>query len=79
MAESDKHPTLNKNWSNHMTALNTQVKRVSGLLDTHDLTDWEDGFVRTVVRQTNDGDNTTSLTEKQIDVLESIFNKHFAG
>ena len=62
-----------------MTALNTMVKRVSGLLDTKDLSDWEDDFVQSIVEKTKDGDNTTSLTEKQIDVLERIHNKHFSG
>ncbi len=62
-----------------MASLNTMVQRVSGLLDTKDLSDWESDFVRSVAQKTGNGHNTTSLTEKQIDVLERIFNKHFAG
>lgn len=62
-----------------MASINTMVQRVSGLVDTNDLTDWESDFVTSVVEQTNDGKNTTSLTEKQIDVLERIFRKHFAA
>lgn len=62
-----------------MAALNTMVKRVSGLLGTKDLSQWEGDFVATIVDNTKNGDNTTSLTEKQIDVLERIFDKHFAG
>ena len=62
-----------------MTSLNTMVKRCSGLIDTNDVSDWESDFLQSIVERTNDGDNTTSLTEKQIDVLERIFNKHFAG
>lgn len=62
-----------------MTSLNTQVKRVSGMLGTDDLTDWEEEFCSSVVRQTKDGDNTSNLTEKQIECLERIHNKHFSG
>lgn len=62
-----------------MASLNTMVQRVHGLIDTKDLSDWESDFVASVVEQTSDGKNTTSLTEKQIDVLERIFRKHFAG
>lgn len=62
-----------------MTSLNTQVKRISGLLDTKDLSDWESDFVQSIVERTNDGDNTSSLTEKQIECLERIHNKHFSG
>jgi len=62
-----------------MASLNTMVKKVAGLADTRDLSDWENQFVKSVVEKTADGDNTTSLTEKQIDVLERLFDKHFAG
>ena len=62
-----------------MPSLNVMVKRVAGLQGTVDLTPWEDNFVRNVVAQTNGGDNTTSLTEKQITSLEVIFEKHFSG
>ncbi len=62
-----------------MASLNTMVKAVSGMLDTHDLSDWENGFVRSVVDGTKQGDDTRSLTEKQIEVLTRIYEKHFAG
>jgi hypothetical protein len=62
-----------------MASLNTMVKRVAGLQDTKDVSDWENQFVKSVVEKTSNGDNTTSLTEKQIDVLERIHDKHFAG
>lgn len=60
-----------------MASLNTMVKRVSGMTDTTDLSTWENDFVKSIVEKTGDGNNTTSLTEKQIDVLEKIHNKHF--
>lgn len=42
-----------------MTSLNTQVRRVSSMLDTKDLSDWEQDFVARITRQTHDGDNTS--------------------
>lgn len=62
-----------------MASLNVMVQRVAGLLDTKDLSDWEAGFVQSIADQTKDGTNTTSLSEKQITVLERLFKKHFAG
>lgn len=62
-----------------MTSLNTMVKRVAGLLGTDDLNDWEARFVGSVVEQTSNGDNTTSLTEPQVNVLERLHDKHFSG
>jgi len=62
-----------------MASLNNMVKRVAGLQGTGDLSEWEERFVASVLASTQGGDNTTSLTEKQIDVLERLFDKHFAG
>jgi hypothetical protein len=61
-----------------MTTLNTMVKRVSGLQGTHDVSDWEDEFIASIVEKTRGGDDTSRLSEKQIEVLERIFRKHFA-
>ena len=60
-----------------MASLNTMVKKCSGLLGTNDVNAWEDKFLSDLCERTNDGDNTTSLSEKQIGVLERIYKKHF--
>lgn len=62
-----------------MASLNTMVKKVAGLADTRDVTDWENRFIKKVVEQTRNGDNTSSLTEPQVDSLEQIYEKHFVG
>jgi hypothetical protein len=62
-----------------MTSLNTMVKRCSGLVDTKDVNSFENAFIKSIIEKTSAGDNTTMLTERQISVLETIFNKHFAG
>jgi hypothetical protein len=62
-----------------MTTLNTKVKRIAGLAGTRDVNEWEDEFIQSIVEQTGEGENTSSLTEKQIDVVERLFDKHFAG
>ncbi|MGC4059392.1 MAG: hypothetical protein QM749_00435 [Aquabacterium sp.] len=61
-----------------MTAINTMVKRVAGLTDTRDVSDWENEFIKNIVARTNNGDNTSMLTERQIERLEEIFDKHFS-
>lgn len=62
-----------------MASLNNMVKKVAGMVDTKDLTDWENKFVKNIVAQTDTGKNTTSLTENQVDVLERLHDRHFAG
>lgn len=62
-----------------MPSLNAMVKRVAGLAGTKDVSDWEDQFITSVVEKTREGADTSSLTEKQVGVLERIHNKHFEG
>jgi hypothetical protein len=52
-----------------MASLNTMVKRCSGLVGTKDVSEWESDFLESLAEKTNGGDNTTSLTEKQITVF----------
>ena len=60
-----------------MASLNTMVKKCAGLVDTTDVSDWENQFLKSVVEKTGEGRDTTSLTEKQIDVLQRLHSKHF--
>ena len=41
-------------------------------------TPWDDQFPAVRPEKTAQGDNTTSLTEKQIDVLQRIYRKNFS-
>jgi hypothetical protein len=59
-------------------SLGTKVKQIAGMHDTGDLTDWENEFVASVAERTRDGQDTTRLTEKQVETVERIWGKHFA-
>jgi hypothetical protein len=58
-------------------SLGTKVKQIAGL-KMGDVTTWEINFIDDVQRLTWNGANTTRLTEKQIEVIERIWSKHFA-
>lgn len=60
-----------------MNSLTTMIKRLSGLQGTRDLTNWEQGFVDTIVKTTQDGKSTLMLTSKQTEIILTIHNKHF--
>lgn len=62
-----------------MTTLNTQLKRLAGMVGTSDLTEWENGFVKGLLERTRNGDDTSKLTDKQIETLERLHDKHFGG
>jgi hypothetical protein len=62
-----------------MASITTMVKRVIALAGTKDVSDWESDFLTSIAQQTKNGDDTRCLTEKQIDVVERLHDKHFTG
>ena len=60
-----------------MTSTTTMIRRLAGLLDTRDLSDWEQQFVRSVAEKLDAG-RVTSLTERQVETLERLHGRHFA-
>lgn len=62
-----------------MASINTMVKQCAGLLGTQDVNAWEERFLTDVKERTANGDNTSMLTEKQVESLERIWRKHFSG
>lgn len=58
-------------------SIGTMIKQITGLRDS-DLSDFERGFVANISRLTNFGQDTTRLSDRQIEVIENIFRKNFA-
>jgi hypothetical protein len=59
-------------------SLGAMVKRLAGLIDTRDISGWENRFLKSVLAATRSGDDARALTDRQIDVIERIFRNHFA-
>ena len=62
-----------------MKSVGAMIQQLEGLLGTPDVTPWESDFIASVVRRTNGGKHTVNLSEKQLDSIESIWKKNFAG
>lgn len=60
-----------------IVSVNTMVKQIAGLTDD-DVTAWERSFIISIVERTRDGVECSGLTERQLEVIERIFLKHFA-
>ncbi len=60
-----------------MTSTTTMIRRLEGMLGTKDLSDWEQGFVETLVERLEAG-QVTQLTERQVEILERLHGRHFA-
>ena len=60
-----------------LVSTTTMIRRLSGMLDTRDLSEWEQQFVRSLVELLDAG-RVTSLTERQVETLERLHGRHFA-
>lgn len=61
-----------------MASTNLMLEKAKGLVDTHDVTDWENGFLKSVLERAREGARPDLLSEKQVETLERIYAKHFA-
>lgn len=60
-----------------MASINNMVKKCEGLVDTKDITDWENTFLKSVIERSQNGKDTSKLSERQVSALINIYNKHF--
>ena len=60
-----------------MVSTTTMIRPLAGLLDTRDLSEWEQQFVRSLAEKLDAG-RVTSLTERQVETLERLHGRHFA-
>ena len=62
-----------------LVSLGAKIEQLAGLRDTKDMSEWEQGFVTSILeRYLLAGRDTRMLTSKQVDVIERIWTKHFA-
>jgi hypothetical protein len=61
-----------------LVSMNTKIEQLRAMLGTRDLTDWEQGFVRNVADKFTAAQSSAGLTERQIEIIDRIWDKHFA-
>jgi hypothetical protein len=61
-----------------MLSTQQKIERLEALVGTHDVGAWESGFIETLVRYKKEN-NLAQLSDKQLEIMQSIFNKHFAA
>lgn len=62
-----------------LVSLGTKIEQLDGLRDTKDLSEWENGFVTSILeRYLVAGRDTRMLSSRQVDVIERIWGKHFS-
>lgn len=61
-------------------SLTVMLRQCEGLIDTVDVTEWENEFLRDVAERWHaEKERTVWMSGKQIQVLERIWKKHFAA
>lgn len=61
-----------------MKTIGAMVKQVEGLIDTDDLTIWENDFVSSICKQVKDNKSSTAnLSSKQVEIIQRVYSKHF--
>lgn len=61
-----------------MTSLGSMVRQLAGLVGTNDASPWERTFISSLVTRTENGKDTTMLTDNQVEKLTEVWEKHFA-
>jgi hypothetical protein len=60
-------------------SVGAMIEQLDGLRDTRDLSDWEEGFVTSILhRYLQAGRRTSSLSAMQVEKIEQIWQRHFA-
>lgn len=60
-----------------MKSIGQMIKQIDGLRGTQDVTPWQDEFIGSVVARSLCGERTAGLSEKQIEIIEKIYERHF--
>ena len=59
-------------------SLSTKIKQVSGLIDTTNVDDYTNEFLRDIEDRTKCGLIATGLSEKQVAFIDRLWDQHFA-
>ena len=62
-----------------MKSFGQMIAQIDGLRGTSDINPWENDFIASLVDKTNGGKDTTRLIDKQIDIVQRIYRRNFAG
>jgi hypothetical protein len=59
-------------------SLGAKLERLHALCETHDLTDWEQGFVSDLWVYSAHGQRTSWMSERQVEILGRVYARHFS-
>jgi len=60
-----------------LVSVNTKIQQLEGLVDTRDVTDRENSFIKSVALLTHGGVIISILSERQVAWVEDIWQRHW--
>ena len=61
-----------------MKTIAMKIEQLDGLTDTADVTPWENAFITSIVSRMRPDKDTRWISDKQVEIIERIWGKHFA-
>lgn len=61
-----------------MRSIWQMLQALHGMLGTHDLSSWEQDFIRNCYDTVQHNKDTSRLSRKQVEIIQTTFDKHFA-
>lgn len=59
-------------------SIGSMIKSLSGMLGTRDLNQWETDFIQNAIDRSNNGVDTSKLSDKQVEIIDRIYRENFA-
>lgn len=59
-------------------SIGSMIKKLTELLGTGDLDTYDQSFIRSASDRSNRGADTSALSDKEVEIVDTIFRKHFA-
>lgn len=60
-----------------IVSIGKMVKSLLEMIGTGELTTYDQSFIRSAAEQSNQGADTSRLSDKQVEIVDTIFRKHF--
>lgn len=61
-----------------MKSVYQKIMQLEGLSGTKDVNNWEREFIDSVVTKVHMHPNTAALSDKQVEIVDRIWSRHFA-
>lgn len=60
-----------------IVSIGKMIKSLLEMIGTGELTTYDQSFIRSAADQSNQGTDTSKLSDKQVEIVDTIFRKHF--